>query len=65
MGASGEPSNELVVLPDRSLVVGTDVGVFASRDGGKRWPVPPVIHRTIGPVAGPPAALRDASFCRS
>jgi photosystem II stability/assembly factor-like uncharacterized protein len=35
------PVNELVVLPDRTLVVGTDVGVYVSRDGGVRW-------RTLG-----------------
>lgn len=51
------PVNELVVLPDRSLVVGTDVGVFTSRNGGKRWlavgaglPVVPVLDLDVDPA---------------
>jgi photosystem II stability/assembly factor-like uncharacterized protein len=50
------PVNELVVRPDRSLVVGTDVGVFVSRDGGRRWlaagaglPVVPVLDLDVSP----------------
>jgi photosystem II stability/assembly factor-like uncharacterized protein len=51
------PVNELVVLPDRTLVVGSDVGVFLSRDGGKRWqsvgaglPVVPVLDLDVDPT---------------
>lgn len=51
------PVNELVALPDRTLVVGTDVGVFASKDGGKRWlavgaglPVVPILDLDIDPA---------------
>jgi photosystem II stability/assembly factor-like uncharacterized protein len=50
------PVNELVVMPDRGLVVGTDVGVFASRDGGRRWlavgaglPVVPILDLDVDP----------------
>lgn len=52
------PVNELVVLPDGGLVVGTDVGVFASYDGGRRWlavgaglPVVPVLDLDVDPVS--------------
>ncbi len=31
------PLNDVLVLPDDVLVVGSDVGVFASRDGGASW----------------------------
>ena len=51
------PVNELVLLADRTMVVGTDVGVFASRDGGRRWlavgkglPVVPVLDLDVDPA---------------
>jgi photosystem II stability/assembly factor-like uncharacterized protein len=60
------PVNELVVAPDRTLVVGTDVGVFLSHDGGRRWravgaglPMVPVLDLDLDPATG---VLTAATF---
>ncbi|HVE73499.1 MAG TPA: hypothetical protein VNA30_00180, partial [Mycobacteriales bacterium] len=62
------PVNELVVADDGTLVVGSDVGAFLSRDGGKRWlaigsglPNVPILDLDLSPVTG---VLTAATFGR-